>query len=165
LSNEALSRQPDARELAWLIGANRIVIFDESHLGVEETGSIAGLIRRYRLHGVVLAMIGLAVLFVWSRSVSFLPTLDPAERTSVVAGRSSSAGLIGILERTLPPSKLIDVCLDEWRTIPAGRAGAIREAVDRERSGLTETDPVLAYEHIRRSIEGLTHPWKRASND
>src|SRR5581483_4403542 len=49
LSNDALSREPDAAALARLVGPNHTVVFDESHLGVFESGSVAGLMRRYHL--------------------------------------------------------------------------------------------------------------------
>lgn len=165
LSNDALSTRPEAIELAWLIGPHSTVVFDESHLGIEESGSIAGLIRRYRLHGVVAALIVLAILYVWSRSVPFLPPRQAVDSASVIAGRSSAAGLTGLIERTVPPDKLIEVCLREWHASPAGRGGSLREAVRETITSLPpKSDPVVAYKAIHQTIERLLHPWKQASN-
>ena len=41
VSNEALLRDRHADLLAWLVGANRLVVFDEAHLGVVEEPGVA----------------------------------------------------------------------------------------------------------------------------
>jgi hypothetical protein len=56
-----------------MLGGNQRVVFDESHLGEVESGSIAGLARNYHLEGLALALLTLAGLYVWKNSSSLLP--------------------------------------------------------------------------------------------
>ncbi len=53
LSNEGLRDERDAEMIAKLAGPAQRITFDENHFGVTETGSIAKLMRRYRLQGAV----------------------------------------------------------------------------------------------------------------
>ncbi|HEU5395732.1 MAG TPA: DUF4350 domain-containing protein, partial [Verrucomicrobiae bacterium] len=79
VSNEAMLKDRQAALLAWLVGANRHVVFDESHFGIVETSSVAMLVRKYRLHGLVAGLLLLAVLFLWKNSTSLVPAV-PAPR-------------------------------------------------------------------------------------
>ena len=81
ISNEALQNERQTELLVWLIGSSREVIFDEAHFGIYENPGIASLIRKYRLHGLVLGVIVLAILFVWRRAVSFVPPFEEREET------------------------------------------------------------------------------------
>jgi hypothetical protein len=110
-------RQPEL--LAWFIGPSRRVIFDETHLGVEESPGISALARKYRLHGLFGALLALALLFVWKNSTSFLPPYEEEVRRDggdAVAGRESSAGFVNLLRRNIRPDDLLGVCITEWRT-------------------------------------------------
>ena len=48
-SNEALRKNRFPEVLAWVVGNNKKIIFDETHLGVEERRGVAGLARKYNL--------------------------------------------------------------------------------------------------------------------
>src|ERR1041385_1590968 len=56
-SNEALQKDRHADLLAWFVGGGKNVVFDEAHLGVQETSGVAMLMRKYRLHGVALGLV------------------------------------------------------------------------------------------------------------
>ena len=70
LSNEAMRKERHAECLAWILGNSREIIFDETHLGVEEHPGIAGLMRRYNLEGMIAGLLLVAGLFVWKNSAT-----------------------------------------------------------------------------------------------
>jgi len=125
LSNEALRRDRAPKLLAWLVGPADEVIFDEAHLGVAEQTNIAALARRHGLDGVFAALLLLAALFLWKSATSFLPK-DAALRARLsgasVSGRGLGAGLHNLLRKSVPPSKLLDTCVQQWA---GGTAGVV----------------------------------------
>ena len=127
LSNEAMRQERHPTLLTWLTGANREVLFDETHLGVMEEPGIAALVRKYRLHGLVIGLVLLAGLFVWKKAISFVPAYDEeqAERHGdAVAGKDSAAGFVNLLRRSISPSEILPVCFAEWKKARAhGPAG------------------------------------------
>lgn len=125
LSNEALADDDrDTELLAWTIGGNRRVVFDEHHLGIAESGGIVTLARKYRLEGMAAALLLLLALFIWKNSTSFLP--PDSFRAAIVRERSQSdpndsveakdisAGLANLLRRNVPKKQLLQLCLKEW---------------------------------------------------
>jgi len=118
-SNEALRRDREPALLAWHVGPAREVVFDETHLGVQEDPGVATLARKYRLGGVFVALLILAGLFIWKNSVSFMPPYEEQlarERGEQIEGRDSAAGFINLLRRNIPPADLLKVCLEQWNT-------------------------------------------------
>jgi hypothetical protein len=116
-SNEALRREREPELLAWVVGPAHEVIFDETHLGVHEDPGVATLARKYRLGGVVAALLLLAGLFIWRNSVSFMPPYEEqlaSERGELVEGKDSAAGFINLLRRNIAPADLMKVCLEQW---------------------------------------------------
>ena len=117
-SNEALVKERQAALLAWLIGPHQRVIFDETHLGVEETPGIAALGRKYRLHGLFAGSLLLAGLFLWKSSVTFVPPHEPEVRSDgpeLIAGKEAAAGLVNLLRRNISSGDLLSVCITEWK--------------------------------------------------
>jgi len=166
LSNEALAREPDAAALARLAGPNHNIVFDERHLGLNEGGSVAGLMRRYRLQGLIAALLVLAGLYIWKSASPLLPSATPREiDVAGLRGFSASSGLVALLERSIPPQKLLGVCIGEYR----GALG--RRLPEESRRKLDETfsedaraaDPVYGYEAIRKALEESRHPWNKTS--
>jgi hypothetical protein len=153
LSNEALQQGRDVDLLLRLIGDNRHVIFEESHLGVIESGSVSGLARKYRMEGVVMALLLLAGLFIWKNSTSLLPARDATSDEAIVASKyDSSSGLANLLRRNISPSRLLPTCLEEWEKAQhRGQAGMNYAETKRERVRLLATrggDPVENYREI-----------------
>ncbi|HTR42984.1 MAG TPA: DUF4350 domain-containing protein, partial [Pseudomonadales bacterium] len=76
VSNEAMEKDRHADLLAWFVGGNKNVVFDEAHLGIVETSGVAALMRKYRLEGLAGGLILLAGLFIWKNSASLVPALN-----------------------------------------------------------------------------------------
>jgi len=116
-SNESLRRERETELLAWFVGPAREVVFDETHLGVQENPGVATLARKYRLGGVVAALLILAGLFIWKNSASFMPPYEEQlarERGEQVEGKDSAAGFINLLRRNIAPADLMKICLEHW---------------------------------------------------
>jgi hypothetical protein len=135
-SNEALREDRQPAWLAWLLGPQRRVIFDETHHGISEDPGIAALARRYRLHGVFAALLVLAALFIWRNSTSFPPVETPPARAAAeaaVQGREAAAGFVSLLRRNLPVASLAQTCFAAWRqscarATPPARLQAVDDA-------------------------------------
>lgn len=153
-SNEALRQDRQSEWLAWLVGPTQRVIFDEAHLGVQENPGIAALARRYRLHGVALALLVLAVLFIWKNALPFMPA--PGEESSRdypghILGKESAAGFVNVLRRNIRAADLLRVCFEEWKkscahTVSAAKLRELQAVIEEEngrKSG--ERDVVGAY--------------------
>jgi len=161
LSNEALTREPDAASLADLAGPNHNLVFDESHLGLDEGGSIAGLMRRYHLQGLIAALLALAALYVW-KNTSPLLARAPGRDVTGYSGFSAAAGLVTLLERSIPAPKLLDICIGEYKSTAPARGTKLEEILNHNEHA---ADPVRGYETIRQALGDLTHPWKKTSSN
>ena len=136
LSNEALRRERHAELLAWIAGDHRDIIFDETHLGVEERPGVAGLMRQYHLQGVLLALALLAALFAWKNSLPLVPPPpgEPEEgRGALVQGKEASAGFASLLRRGISPADILTTCFAEWKSACARqpRAAARLPAIEK----------------------------------
>ena len=123
LSNEGLSSDPPGELLAALFSSPHVIIFDEEHLGVGESANIAGLARRMRLHGIAIALVVVAGLFVWKQSSSLLPMKTSRSDDHDVTGSDANEGFITLLHRSVPPSSLVETCVGAW---VSGRSKSIR---------------------------------------
>lgn len=150
LSNQALELERNTPLITSLIGSNRKIVFEESHLGVIESGSVAGLARKYRLQGLYAAVLLLAALFVWKNSTSLLPPLAASPTQNVASAKDQSSGLANLLRRNIPQKDLIGVCLEQWEKSRVRYSNEKRlqvRAVAR-RGG----DPVIMYQEIGRIL-------------
>jgi hypothetical protein len=163
VSNEALRKERHPKLLAWLAGRNTTVLFDETHLGVLEAPGIAALVRKYRLHGLVIGLTLLAGLFVWKNTARFVPPYreDVVEtRRDAVAGRDSAAGFVNLLRRGISPADVLSVCFAEWKKSRAhGRAGRSTRTermaaiiAEEEAKMERERDPVESYRRVARIL-------------
>jgi hypothetical protein len=115
-SNEALRSDRATPLLAWLVGPNRRIIFDETHLGTELAPGIMTLARRYRLHGLSAGLLLLAALYVWRQTTSLVPRLAPTEDSEdVVTARDSATGFVNLLRRSVAPADVVALCFTGWR--------------------------------------------------
>ena len=110
--NQSTARAEDLGLVSAAIGPNSHIWFDETHLGVAESGSLVGMARRYRLTGFVLGLALCAALALWKHSSPFPPAQAPQEERA--PGRTSFAGLASLLARHLPPGELAGTCWREW---------------------------------------------------
>lgn len=170
LSNEAMRKDRHPDLLAWMIGPNRRIVFDEAHLGIVEAGGVAVLIRKYRLHGLALALLMLAGLFIWKNSVSLVPSGAAEMLSTHVAGKDTAAGFVNLLRRNIPASDVLNVCFTEWtKSLLTGRhytiAGVDQAQAEMEAENARPArsrDPVGAY---RKICEALNRPVIRKKSD
>jgi hypothetical protein len=153
LSNEGLRIARAPRLIARVIGPPGTIVFDEYHHGVAENPNVAGLVRKHGLGGAVLALLGVAALFVWKNAMTFLPpqkTNDDA--TAQVVGFDASEGFINLLRRGVPPARILTVCVDAWRKSRGQRIrdteNAHVESVLRAHTGRTAKDAAAGYRTI-----------------
>ena len=115
LSNEGLSKAAYAGLLLELLSGRRHVIFEESHLGVTQSGSVGQLLRRYRLGGAALALLSLAALFFWRSSTSFLPPPSPtANRPAAAVDADGEDALVHLVRGSIPASQLLGSARILW---------------------------------------------------
>lgn len=115
LSNEAMHRNRYPELLAWLVGANSEIIFDETHFGVIGTPGIASLIRKYRLGWFAAGLVFLALLFVWKNAFSFVPPPGDTTIEGTISDKDVTEGLINLLQRNIASRDILSVCFDEWK--------------------------------------------------
>ncbi len=151
-SNQAVLSDRQALWLAWTLGGARRVVFDESHLGVNEQAGVMVLARRYRLEPFLGALAALAVLFVWRSSSRLVP--PPAvEDVHRVAGGDAASGLATLLERGIAKRDLLALCAERWsRDCGRGKQDAVRAVNE---LGKDAVDPVAGYGRIRDALARL----------
>jgi hypothetical protein len=163
VSNEAMraDRQPEV--LAWLVGPNASVLFDETHLGVAEAPGVAALVRKYHLHALVIGFVSLAGLFVWKSSVPFVRAHDEQEagfHRDAVAGKDSAAGFVHLLRRSISPSEILPVCFAEWKKARACGRTDLKAKMERAAAVIAEEQtkparersPLESYRRISRIL-------------
>jgi hypothetical protein len=160
ISNEAMAKERHADLLAWVVSPSRRVVFDEAHLGIVQSPGVSTLIRKYRLHGLVVGLLLLAALFIWKNSVPFVPTRGNEALEAFVAGRDSAAGFVNLLRRHVSSKELLNVCLVEWKkSFAHGKYSASRmrrvEAMIKAEMTLSamERNPVRTYQAICRALK------------
>ena len=146
-SNEALARDEAVLEkIPPLIGQHRSVTFDETHLGIEESGSIAALARRYKLEGLVAGLIILVGLFIWNQSVSFPPPPRFEKRNDThMAGADARGMFASLIARHLTPRALMENCVAEWNRVKPQQ----RITIDLP----SKLDPVATYRQLQESTK------------
>jgi hypothetical protein len=151
--NLSLRENRDVVLLNWALGGKKRAIFDESHLGSAQYGTIVGLIRRFRLQGMAAALLAASLLFVWRSSVPFPPVPESAAAGTLSAGAGSSDALRNLLERRVPPGKLIAACVQEWLKDFSRRIGS---QAAQEIAGIAEERGPDAerWERIRAIVRG-----------
>jgi hypothetical protein len=163
LSNEALQRERHPELLAWLIGPNGHIVFEESHLGIARAPGVMTLIRGYGLYGVFWALIGLAVLYVWKNGISFVPPYEDARPSDArqASGRDSAAGFANLIRRSITPRELLHACLAQYKHSLGGRLDVLGEPIQKMEAianaevqkPRNERDPAGAYRAMCRILD------------
>lgn len=153
LANRALRDGADTALLAELFPASGRLVFDESHLGVEDSGGVGVLARQYGLMPGLSVLLLAAGLFIWRKGTTLLP-----EREMIPAALEPkpSASLETLLAQTVPSSKLLDTLAGEWRrALPLmpvwnkGREAALDTALEQARM---MKDRKEAYRHLQAAV-------------
>lgn len=174
-SNEALKNDPRPRLLTWFIGPEYKkqpkILFEETHFGLGEQDNVAGLARKYRLHGLFAGLLVLAGLFIWRNSTSLVPPEDDdvETKTGVFSSqRDYTAGLVSLLRRNIPTDQVLSVCVKEWESTYANRlkdwGDAPQKIKDMVASGAAGKDPVRDYKTIHTILSEGKKSWKITRN-
>ena len=118
LSNEALWAERYPGLLAWIMGTNNELVFDEAHLGINQTQGVAGLIRKHDLHWFFFGIVILGIMFIWKNSAHFIPPPPDGHdinRDKTVSKRDSLQGLISLLRRNISAGEILKTCLEELK--------------------------------------------------
>ncbi|MBE9503782.1 MAG: DUF4350 domain-containing protein [Proteobacteria bacterium] len=130
-SNEALVAKRHAGLLSWLIGSNRSIIIDETHLGIEDNQGVVSLARKYGLEGLFAAIMLVTLLFIWRSTMSLIPPVNDEDFTGGIGadkqGRDHLSGFVGLLKRKVPSNRILALCLKEWEKSPAPHSGTSPE--------------------------------------
>jgi hypothetical protein len=115
-SNEALRNQRATAFLAWVVAPGNRVVFDEFHHGLAKQPGIAALMRKYRLHGVLLTLLILVMLALWRQSAIFVPMAveEIDDGGSNAIAKDSAEGWVGLLQQNIAAKDLLDVCYRAW---------------------------------------------------
>jgi hypothetical protein len=111
-SNQSTVAQDSLPLVTAALGSNSRIVFDESHLGIAESGSVVALARRFHMMGLAAGLAILAALFIWRNSSSFV---RQASRPVVLTGRTSASGLETLLRKNIRPQEAIAACWHEWQ--------------------------------------------------
>lgn len=152
LGNHALRERRDLGRVTAILGAPRRVVFEETHLGVRERGGVVVLARRYGLAGAAAALAALALLHVWRVGSPLAPRRPEPEAAGAAAGSAASTGFVALLERTLPPGRLLATSVTAFRGTGSERLAA-ETWRELERIAAEGGDPVAGYERMRRTID------------
>lgn len=161
--NEALFLGGSSEFLLWLVGEKSRIIFDETLHGSEETTGVIKLLRQYRLHGLLIGVVVLVLLWGWRSSNSLAPGDEEVERGLVgegggVSGEDSGSGFTSLLRRSIPANQLISNCLETWGSslrsaVPAEKKQDIDRIVGRHRSNPRDWNVVDTYNEISRVLK------------
>lgn len=151
-SNEALKADRQAALLAWLLGEQRRIIFDEFHLGVSEQGGIMALARRFGLLPLIGVLLLMAGLYIWQQSIPLNPAGAVTSSDLAVGVRHDSfSGLVNLLQRSIPEKQLLKVCCQEWQKSfkrELQQDAALRKELSDAMTA--QDDPVTRYQRIAR---------------
>jgi hypothetical protein len=162
LSNESLRKDRAATLLAWLVQPRGPIVFDETVHGIDETQGLMLLARRYRLHGVIGGFLLLALLYIWKNAVSLVPREledDEIAGERATEGRDTAAGLTNLVKRSVVPSRLIAVCIEEWQRARAAEGQkTLTEDKHKRILAAADTDsPAAAYQAIAAVVNERKH--------
>ena len=164
-TNEAMRSARSTELLAWFVGDNANVVFEESHLGIQNAQGIATLGRKYNLEGLVIAIIVTALLFVWKSLVSLVPKRKQSGPIIDHSDKDTLSGMSNLFRRNIAKSRILRTCLDEWEKahahnarIPSTTREEIRQLVEsEERKPTGKQGPITTYKRICSILKERKH--------
>jgi len=154
-TNQALKEDRDMARVEAAVGDSRRVVFDETHLGTTQTGTVMGLVRRFRLQGVLFVVIACALLFIWQSSAPFPPERASAKSDVQLAAASASEGLLNLLMVHIPANRIVSACVEEWRK-DRGRLVRAEKLARIEDVVAQKAHPVAQWREIRALLNKTT---------
>jgi hypothetical protein len=147
LTNAAMVDDRQTVFLLSLIGPLHQAVFDETHFGFEETGSIAALARRYRLQGLLLGLAITAALFIW-KSLSWGGPEAARSQSQSVKGEDSAETFRNLLRRNVKTEDILSTCVQAWSRMYHRKAGpGLAAAIDLAENG--RQTPARTYAQIQ----------------
>lgn len=115
-SNEAMMYDRYPGLLSWFVGPVSRIYFDESHFGMQHNPGIIDLAYKYRLQGVFIAFLLIAVLYIWKNGVHFVPPQEDSDKSgrSVKSEKDQLDALVSLLQRYIARENLLKTCITEW---------------------------------------------------
>jgi hypothetical protein len=158
-TNGALRDERNIDVLRRAIGNPSRILFDETHLGTVESGTVMGLVRRFRLQGVLAVALACALLFIWQSSVPFPPERADAgsEAEMRMVAASAGEGLRNLLAHHIPPTRILSACVAEWRK-DRGRLVAPDKLARIEGIAAHGAHPVAQWREIRAALDPRKTP-------
>ena len=157
LSNEAMRRERYPELIAYLVDSSEYVIFDETHLGIQQRQGVMSLARKYKLEFPLVVLLVLALLFVWRNALSLVPKRTASD-PETGRGKDSTAGLINLLRRSISQRKVLQVCVEEWERSRdpkfSGKEKRVKEILGAEHAlPVRQRNPVQSYVAINKILE------------
>ncbi|MBM3785194.1 MAG: hypothetical protein FJW30_12590 [Acidobacteria bacterium] len=153
LTNRSLREARDVEFISGLFRTELPVIFDESHLGVVESGGVGVLLRKYRLFPAIALLLALALLYVWRNSTTLAPAREPVSEAMTP---QPAASLRTLLAQSVPKDKLAETLAAEWtralHLLPGWQAGRRDDLEAATRWAKDQKDPNLGYESMRAAL-------------
>lgn len=167
VSNEAMMTERLPALLAWLVSDKTRVLFEETHLGVGRSQGVATLARRYGLETAMAVLLILGLLFVWRSSVPFVQPYseDDFLRTREDQGKDHLEGLVNLLRRHVPKTRIAVESFFRWRAAHPRPDTFLRRKIDRIENIINgsvqgpspKKDPLGFYNSIQRILKETTH--------
>ncbi len=139
-TNRQLLTHPESKLLADVLGPYQSIVFDESHLGLQDTGTVAGLAKTHNLQWLLVGLLVLAVLYVWRSSVSFLPPPEAGSEAQPSLADTHRA-LSNLLIQSVAPAQLLQRALAEWNGSASLISRAKRKINDDELAQASRSAP------------------------
>jgi hypothetical protein len=152
-TNVALKDTRDISTVQSAVGNAERIVFDETHLGTVQTGTVMGLVRQFRLQGFLGVVIVCALLFIWQSSSPFPPErLALVDADTKLAAASASEGLVNLLTCHIPANRIMTACVEEWRK---DRGRLVSEETLARIKAVTErkAHPVAQWREIRALLD------------
>lgn len=149
--NQSVADDAGFSRISVAISSYTKIVFDEQHLGIEESGSVVGLARRFRLTGMAIGFAICAALFIWRNAAAFPPP-EAMREANEISGRGSRSGLLTLLRRHVPASDLARVSWNEW--LSTGRRRTTPQNIARAEVALRDSaDPVIVLSRIQSIVQ------------
>ncbi|MBN1865331.1 MAG: hypothetical protein JW808_10555 [Victivallales bacterium] len=160
VSNEALKNHRNSHMLAHIAEGATKIVFDEHHLGVEESRNIAWLFKKYKLELLVGNLVLIALLLLWRNFCSIENVPEPGiskvlEAGVVESGFSRFSGLNSLVSNGIPKDSLIKTCLGEWlktarNRVPDGKIERVKDICNNNKNNIER--PLDVYTHVSRVL-------------
>ncbi|MDX2054584.1 MAG: DUF4350 domain-containing protein [Polyangiaceae bacterium] len=112
VSNEAIAQERATSFILWLVGERPNIVFEETHLGLQEPKGIVSMARSYGLEGALYGLLVASLVYVWYAGSPLVRRAPRSVRSESI--NSPLAGFSSLLMRAVPPKNLLQTCLSTY---------------------------------------------------